>query len=199
MEPLLKENYQNFEILIYNDEDAQSPRKDWDNLGTMICFHNNYDLGDKHLFDSLKETKLFIGDKSTISLPLYLYDHSGITMNTTGFHCPWDSGQVGWIYIRLEKIKKEFGEKEFGENGEISEKLKEKILKILKSEVTIYDAYLTGAVYGYEIKKDNETIDSCWGFYGEMERTLSEAREIIDYTIAHPIEIAARGKNDNNK
>ena len=30
-----------------------------------------------------------------LMLPLYLYDHSGITMNTTGFSCPWDSGQVG--------------------------------------------------------------------------------------------------------
>ena len=27
-----------------------------------------------------------------VILPLYLYDHSGITMNTTGFSCPWDSG-----------------------------------------------------------------------------------------------------------
>ena len=26
--------------------------------------------------------------------PLYLYDHGGITMNTTGFSCSWDSGQV---------------------------------------------------------------------------------------------------------
>ena len=33
-----------------------------------------------------------------VILPLYLYDHSGITMNTCGFSCPWDSGQVGWIY-----------------------------------------------------------------------------------------------------
>lgn len=36
-----------------------------------------------------------------LMLPLYLYDHSGITMNTTGFSCPWDSGQVGWI-LRLQ-------------------------------------------------------------------------------------------------
>ena len=37
-----------------------------------------------------------------LMLPLYLYDHSGITMNTTGFSCPWDSGQVGWIYAFKE-------------------------------------------------------------------------------------------------
>ena len=33
-----------------------------------------------------------------VFLPLYLFDHSGITMNTSGFSCPWDSGQVGWIF-----------------------------------------------------------------------------------------------------
>ena len=42
-------------------------------------------------------------------LPLYLYDHSGITMNTGGFSCSWDSGQMGWIYATKEDIQKEYG------------------------------------------------------------------------------------------
>ena len=42
-----------------------------------------------------------------VILPLYLYDHSGITMNTCGFSCPWDSGQVGWIYADKAMIDKE--------------------------------------------------------------------------------------------
>ena len=46
-----------------------------------------------------------------LMLPLYLYDHSGITMNTTGFSCPWDSGQVGWIYASKEDALREFGGK----------------------------------------------------------------------------------------
>ena len=48
-----------------------------------------------------------------LMLPLYLYDHSGITMNTTGFSCPWDSGQVGWIYASKEDALREFGGKTF--------------------------------------------------------------------------------------
>lgn len=47
-------------------------------------------------------------DKYYIILPLFLYDHSGITMNTSGFNCPWDSGQVGIIYISKKKAKEEF-------------------------------------------------------------------------------------------
>lgn len=50
-------------LKIYHDCDAESPRE-WDNLGTMVCFHRRYDLGDKHhysdsdefLFDLLEQT-----------------------------------------------------------------------------------------------------------------------------------------------
>ena len=41
----------------------------------------------------------------------FIYDHSGITMNTTGFSCPWDSGQVGWIYCSKKRFLSETGYK----------------------------------------------------------------------------------------
>ncbi|HOO12216.1 MAG TPA: hypothetical protein PK684_04600 [Bacillota bacterium] len=44
-----------------------------------------------------------------IILPLYLYDHGGITMRTNPFSCPWDSGQVGWIYASKQKFIDETG------------------------------------------------------------------------------------------
>ena len=31
------------------DEMADSPRS-WDNLGTMVCWHRRYQLGDKHTY-----------------------------------------------------------------------------------------------------------------------------------------------------
>lgn len=43
-------------------------------------------------------------DEKVAMLPLFLYDHSGITMSTGPFHCPWDSGQVGFIYMTYEKF-----------------------------------------------------------------------------------------------
>ena len=42
-----EEEYKGYSIKLFQDEDSESPR-DWDNLGHMICFHPNYDLGDKH-------------------------------------------------------------------------------------------------------------------------------------------------------
>jgi hypothetical protein len=76
-------------------------------------FHKNYILGDKHnlktedfeSFDEMAESVLDNG----IYLPLYLYDHSGITMSYKPFGCRWDSGQVGFIYMTAQDIKKEYG------------------------------------------------------------------------------------------
>ena len=100
------------------------------NLGTMVCWHREYDLGDKHSFydtddmyshlytditgeepeqydhETDKDFAKRITDKVNeyiVILPLYLYDHSGISMSTSRtypFDCQWDSMQVGWIYIR---------------------------------------------------------------------------------------------------
>ena len=237
-------NGQKYVLTIEQDPDTESPRE-WDNLGTMVCWHNRYDLGDKHnyasvedwledmLRESLTEQQIeyvFVenyGDENNIEirqesdelwyvfnkdgdkivytggyytkeeaetdflqfkddflehevfemlsenieeslellsehyviLPLYLYDHSGITMNTTGFSCGWDSEQVGYIYASKEKLMKETG------------------FTVLESEVETYDMYLRGEVYGYIIERvdqceccgsvEYDHVDSCWGFYGE--------------------------------
>jgi hypothetical protein len=37
----------------------------------------------------------------------------------------------------------------------------------LIAEVKAYDDFITGNAYGYEIAKDGEDIDSCWGFSGD--------------------------------
>lgn len=182
MEHTHEERIGNYLIRIFQDESPESPRE-WDNLGTMVCFHRRYDLGDKHDYkssdyDSWDEMKGAIMENEDIHtiLPLYLYDHSGITMNTTGFSCRWDSGQVGWIFVSKEKV-----EKDCGKDCDVE--------KILRGEVETYDQYLTGDVYGYKVYKvtecdhgheHEEELDSCWGFYGEDE-CISEAKGIVEY------------------
>ena len=106
-------------LSIYFDFCPTNPRE-WDNLGTMVCGHRRYDLGDEQaqnigLYSSWEEwleNEVLIpngGEENVVYLPLYLYDHSGITMNTTGFSCPWDSGQVGWIYATKDRFREETG------------------------------------------------------------------------------------------
>ena len=180
----------NYLIEIHQDESPETPRA-WDNLGTMICFHRRYNLGDKHDYnhndyDSWEEMKeTIIKDEDVcVILPLYLYDHSGITISTGSFSCSWDSGQIGFIYVTKEQVRKEYNVKR------ITKKLiEETVTKVLEGEVETYDQYLTGDVYGYKIFKvsecslgheHKEEIDSCWGYYGE-ESCMEEAESIVNH------------------
>ena len=164
-----------FELKVERDDDPMNPRTDWDNITTMICFHRNYNLGDKSDykpsdFDSWEELKNQIDrDHKVLSYkPLYLYDHSGITISTSPFNCNWDSGQVGWVFIHEKQLNSMCG-KDF-ERGE------EKLNLIMDGEVKTYDEYLTGDVYKYEVyeietcDKGHEhkvLLESCGSYYNE--------------------------------
>lgn len=175
--------YKGCTIKVYQDEDAKSPRE-WDNLGTMWCAHNRYDLGDEQFRDSepINEKQAEIENEGGIVLPLYLYDHSGITMRTSPFSCPWDSGQVGIIFVSRERILKEYGGKR------ITKKMRAQAVELLVGEVKDYDNLLTSSVYGYVTEGPNgEDIGSCWGFYPGEKDTLTsgymidEAKGEIEY------------------
>lgn len=143
----------NITLNIYYDENAESPRE-WDNLGTITAKNSRYNLSDIEAYKDFNR-------KDSIYLPVYAYIHSGITISTSPFSCPWDSGQIGYIYVSKDKVRKEFNVKK------ITKKIREQVIKILNSEIKVYDLYLKGEVYGYEIIEDNEVIESCWGFIGE--------------------------------
>jgi len=164
-----------YTIKIIQDEVFESPREGW-NLGTMACFHKRYRLGDDHSL-SIEEVQKIADSKNYISLPVYMYDHSGITINTTGFSCPWDSGQLGIIFVSKEKVREDYGVKR------ISSSLYKRIEGYLKGEVDTYDQYLRGDVYGYVIEdEDGKEIDSCWGFYGQDE-CEKEANSMLEWHI----------------
>jgi hypothetical protein len=177
-----KKKIGDYKIKIYPDTDPSDPRGDY-NLGTMVCFHSRYNLGDKHDYRHADYSgwrqllKQIDSDHNVaVILPLYLYDHSGITMNTTGFSCPWDSGMVGFIFVSKKKVREEYGYKY------ITKKVRERITGYLESEVKVYDQYLTGDIYGYKITKKGEELDSCWGYYGQDE-CMKEAESIVEYYI----------------
>lgn len=156
-------------IEIHRDEDAMTPREG-DNLVTLACWHTRYKLGDRSIQhcskESLREDAEANGEGPIIAvLPLYLYDHSGITMNTTGFSCQFDSGQVGWAYVTVDAAEK-MGctNEDWRDPG--GEWKKEKFLDSIRSEVETYDSYLKGEVYGYKVfKAGEEDSDDCWGYY----------------------------------
>jgi len=157
-------------LRIMIDPHASDPRK-FDNLGRMICFHNKYRLGDKHEYHhddyaNWEELEAAIRKREDVAviMPLYLYDHSGITIATHGFsYCDpmgWDWGQVGFVFVSKETVRKEYSV------NRISRKVREKVIKALLAEVEVYNQYLQGEVYGFVLKHPDGEEDSCWGFYG---------------------------------
>ena len=122
-----------------------------------------------------------------VILPLFLYDHSGITMRTTGFNDRWDSGQVGWIYATRQALLEEYSTKRLTKN------VLESARRVLKSEVETYAQYLEGDVYGYVIRCPGceEEFDSCWGFYGLdycEEEAKSAAKSYTDHDCGYTAE-----------
>jgi hypothetical protein len=190
----------NYLIKTEQCEAHESPRE-WDNLGSMVCFHKRYNLGDKTDYkssdygswDELRQAIIKNEDVCAI-LPLRLYDHSGITISTTTeypYSDRWDAGQIGFIYVSKAKVRKEFSVKR------ISKKLVEDITKQLVGEVKTYDQYLTGDVYEYSIYKvetcnlgcdHEELVDSCGGYYGEDE-AITEAESLVSRYIKQSLEV----------
>jgi hypothetical protein len=165
-------------IKIHMDPEPMNPRKDCDPLGTMVCFHSRYTLGDEHTFADPDELREHIKDTKAIALPLFLYDHSGLTMSTGPFSCSWDSGQVGVIFIEQVRAIEEYGRKY------MTKAIRERVIKYMQGEVQEYDDYLTGNVVGYVVEDANgEHLDSCWGYSGEWGRkaAVEDARHHVDY------------------
>lgn len=159
-------------VRIIQDPDPSNPRTEWDNATKMICFHKRYDLGDKHEYKhgnyngwAALRKDIERCEKPAIIKLLYMLDHSGITISTTPFECPWDSGQIGFVLITKATAEKEA--------------LKPALLdRLLESEVRTYDQYLRGDVYGYEITYLSGEKDSCWSYYG-IEDCKREAKESV--------------------
>lgn len=162
----IKVLHKTYTIKIFQDDSPISPREG-DNLGTIIYWHRNYDLGEINGRKGNIDPHEFVAQKrkeGSVILPVYLYDHSGITINTTGFSCQWDSGQVGWIFANKEAIRKWYQVKN------ITKKIREQVRDCLVNEIETFDKYIRGDVYGFTIEdEDGERVDSCWGFYDEKE------------------------------
>lgn len=158
-------------LQIFRDTLAESPRS-WNNLGTMAIFHERYNFGDEvnfslEEFPSWAKMEEYIRKelKAAIILPLYMYDNSGIKINTEGFSSPFNLGQVGFIYTTKDKLREKY------HKHKITEDLLNLATQALENEVKVMNEYLIGDVYGFHLIKrtpgEDIVVASYSGFYGQ--------------------------------
>jgi hypothetical protein len=160
-----------------------SPRE-WDNVGTIVAGHRRYSLGDDGApeidwsdFDGWEAVDRHLRDEcdAIAVLPIYIYDHGGITLSTKPFACPWDSGRVGAIYATAESVANMLG----------NDATEDAILKVLRGEVDDYSQYICGDIWCYVIEGEHGDVeDSCGGFFSEEDAT-SEGQAALRYCVEH--------------
>lgn len=168
-------------IEIWQDDLAESPRVDGDNLWKWICFHKRYSLGDDNKyrssdFDSWeeleKQIKKDLGD--CFIEPLAMIDHSGLHFyRGSGAHCcdpgGWDSGRIGFAVLPKSKARKEF--------GRLTKKAVSTIYMNLDHEIDALNHFHSGDIWGFSVLDDTgEVMSSCGGFY-DHDECIKEAKE----------------------
>ncbi len=203
-------------LVIEQDEFPEDPRS-WDNLETMLCCHREYHLGDcnsnKETEEQLaeicrkygksdeeidemtfaEEVQFILDQDDVCGLPLWLYDHSGISISTRR-QCSWDSSFIGLIFV-----EKDF----FIEHTCITneENWKKEAKGMLEDKIEVYNYFLQGNVYTWtlyepvvvikqsmdgkelsrKIDEEGKIVDSMSGFY---DPTLEDVEEYFDFEIA---------------
>lgn len=151
-------------VKIFQDNGGWYDPLDCDEPFIMYCNHKGYRLGHKGAQNPFEQGEDGVWHRRPEVLgllPLYLYDHSGITMSTGAFSCNWDSGQVGWIYYTQATLDV---------CGCKAEDMREIMTSFVKNT---YAPYLEGQVFSYSvINEEGEVTDSCSGFIGhDLEAT----------------------------
>lgn len=168
--------------------DPESPRSRY-NMGTIYSMakycpdgcttqelHNCPEFKDEFGNFSLE----IFGEKY-IWLPIYSYERGGLTICCVPYGCSWDSGLFGIIAVSKDKAIKELGLEKIGVDEE------ERIQEILIEEIKTLDQYYTNEVYGYEIEKNGNIVDSSFGYFGSdsLEEIEKQCMEIIENQIAY--------------
>lgn len=181
------EEYRGYTIALHIDADARNPRKEFDCAGTLATFGHGRNTID-HLADKYHGFEEFLSEwkrlgKGGVFVPFWYNAHSPSFSVGDDWNDKSDLPTAdGVLFIRRKKIEEEWSKRY----------PRRKVADALKAELKEFGAWLLGEVYGYVIEDgDSEEVDSRWGFYGEDDYALSEARNTIDAIIHSAEERAA--------
>ena len=176
MEAIETIKYKGYDINIIPDNYPQSPNE-WSNDDYFLVYDHRDFYVKKSGFDPEDIFENMQNGKKTYDgyfyFPVYAYIHSGVHLQLKRWfnglpqgHNEFDVSFRGFCLIKKTK-------------GSYTMK---KAYKIAQSVIDEWNDYLSGNVYGYRVCKNDEIIDSCYGFYGDYEksRIIEEAKSIVD-------------------
>jgi hypothetical protein len=145
--------YKGHTVRLRPDQDAESPRECFGRFTTFAFFHKRYSLGDKVPIKSEDysgwtemEADIRRRYKPRYITPVYMYDHSGLVLSTTPFSCPWDSGQVGFMWITDPDIPQD------------------KLSGVVEGEIQELNQWLSGDVWTIDIDDGKECLGGIFGY-----------------------------------
>jgi hypothetical protein len=170
-------------VRIYPDQNPMSPGE-WDNLGTLYLTDRDYGFAE-HVSTEYHDLPVFIrahriAGRVVVPVRFNDYGSCGATI-----HATHEIDANGYIVA---------DPKEVAANLALSPTWNAK--NCLRGEIKTWDDYVRGNVYGYVLTgpedEDGAPLDSCWGFYGEIEDMLEEVNAIADGYTAEELHPTAR-------
>ena len=186
-------------VTVTYDECDTTPR-DWDNLSTLMLHPNKSHWTCKKSFeakgyesdvlidlsiargsspyehmDNLIRQQLKLNPSDVIAYPITKYERGNISLSL-GYKTGWDYGVIGFIFATKEKIRREYGIKR------ITKSIIDRVEATFQCELDDLSSWLNGEIYGFRVEEvaydrlgDEycKLLDSCWGFFGDMDYCIS--------------------------
>lgn len=142
------------------DAHPVSPREETDTLLTeIVAWHSRVKIADHDRYATAEAFRRSIRTHEIVK-PLYMVSHGSIALSLTPYSDRWDSGQVGYVRVKPDRIKY------LGLGGADAERID----KLIANEVEVFSRYLGGENYCMDVHLKVPA--------GIIEEVLSTAHEI---------------------
>lgn len=175
MEEVETIEYKGKTIKIYADEDAMDPDEYSDNSAFLVHYHNDCWIKKDDIIEKEDLDRYFEGEKIEQAKEYHIflvnaYIHGGVSLSLSRDKYPFtdafDVSSCGAVLVSKKEIK-----------------TRKQARETAQGLIESWNDYLSGNIYGYQI--DGGSIGSCWGFYGDIEKSglIEQAKDDINVAI----------------
>ena len=144
----------------------ENPIRDWDHIAEVMLapkYRGLATLDDDPRDYSIREISERYARDGGLALPVFVYNHSGVSFSTSNdypYNDPWDAGFVGIAYVSPDKARAEWGE------TLTPQELRKKCRDSIKNLVSLMNAVAAGECY-HVTWYDTEcnAVSNCGGFW----------------------------------